>query len=156
MIKLDSNESPFGPSPRAIVAMQAALTNGNRYPDNDASELRNRLAELHGLSPNQILIAAGLTDFLGFLCRTFLKPSLNAVTSQRSFIVYSIVIKAAGAQLIETPMLNHGFDLDAVAGAINNDTRLVFLANPNNPTGTAFDAAALDSFLEKVPENVTT
>jgi len=154
MIKLDSNESPFGPSVKAIGAMQAAVERGNRYPDNDAAELGSRLASMHGLAPDQLLVTAGLTDFLAILCRYALKAGLNAVTSQRSFIVYSIASKAAGGQLIETPMQNHGLDLDAISAAINPDTRLVFLANPNNPTGTAFEAADLDRFLARVPENV--
>jgi len=155
VIKLNSNESPFGPSPKAIAAMQAAVQDGNRYPDNDSSELRARLAEVHGLSPDQVLITAGLTDFLGILCRSLLKPGLNAVTSQRSFIVYAIATKQSGAHLIETPMRHDGFDLDVLANAIDHATGIVFLANPNNPTGTAFDAPALDRFLSVVPENVT-
>src|SRR5207244_8127125 len=88
------------------------------------------------------------------MCRALLRPGLKAMTSQRSFIVYRTATKAAGAQIIEVPTKEHGFDLDAIAAAITPETRLVFLANPNNPTGTLFDAAALDQFLAKVPEDV--
>ena len=91
---------------------------------------------------------------LGLLCQTMLAPGLNAVTSERSFIVYSMAVHATGAQLIETPMRDDGFDLDAILAAINEDTRLVFLANPNNPTGTMLDAAAVDKFIGEVPGHV--
>lgn len=155
MIKLNSNESPFGPSPKAIAAMQAAVAQGNRYPDDNATELRDRLAAVHQVEPEQVLVTAGLTDFIAILCRSLLKPGLNAVTSERSFIAYSISTKATGAQLVETPMINDAFDLQAVAAAVDDNTRIIFLANPNNSTGTVFDVAALDRFLDEVPEQVT-
>lgn len=91
---------------------------------------------------------------LSLLCQTLLAPGLNAVTSERSFIVYGMLVHASGAQLIETPLQNDGFDLDAILDAINEETRIVFLANPNNPTGTLVDAAALDKFLAEVPGHV--
>ena len=90
LIKLDSNENPFGPSPLAVQAMQSATEACNLYPDNEASELRNRLAELHGVSSEQVLITGGSTEFLGMIARAFLSNGLNAVTSQRSFIVYRL------------------------------------------------------------------
>jgi histidinol-phosphate aminotransferase len=153
-IKMASNENPFGPSPKAIRAMQAAVNECNFYPDNDSGKLRQKLAVQHQISPEQVLVAAGLTSLIGIICRRLLKPGLNAVSSQRSFIVYSIATKATGAQLIEVPMKEDGFDLDSIIEAINSDTRVVFLANPNNPTGTVFDAAALDRFLARIPEHV--
>jgi histidinol-phosphate aminotransferase len=151
-LRLANNENPFGPSPKAVRAMQEALTECNFYPDNDASQLRQSLAARHRIPADQILVAAGLSSLLGIICRTLLKPGLNAVSSQLSFIVYSIAAKAAGGRLIEVPTKDDGFDLDAIAEVINPDTRLVLLANPNNPTGTLFDAAVLDRFLDKVPE----
>jgi histidinol-phosphate aminotransferase len=154
-IKMASNENPFGPSPKAVEAMRASVAECNFYPDNDAGELRHKLAEKNQLPPEQALVTAGSTALLGILCRTLLKPGLNAITSQRSFIVYPIATKAAGGRLIEVPMRDDGFDLEAIAAAINSDTRIVFLANPNNPTGTLFDVAALDQFLNQVPEHVT-
>ena len=155
-IKLASNESPFGPSPKAVAAMQAVLGETNFYPDNDASELRQRLADEHGVKPEQIVVTAGSTSLLGIITRTLLAPGLNAVSSARSFIVYPIATKAAGADLIEVPMRDDGFDLDAVLSAINRDTRIVFVANPNNPTGTLLSAEEVTRFLDRVPEDVIT
>jgi histidinol-phosphate aminotransferase len=153
-IKMASNENPYGPSPRAVQAMQAALGECNFYPDNDASELCQRLAERHKMQPEQVVPAAGSTALLGIITRTLLSPGLNAVTSEGSFIIYPIATKAAGGRLIEVPMRNDGFDLDSIASAIDRNTRIVFLANPNNPTGTIFSAGELDRFLQKVPDHV--
>jgi histidinol-phosphate aminotransferase len=153
-IKLASNETPFGPSPRAVQAMKAAVGECNFYPDNEVSELRQKLAERHRVDPEQVVVTAGSTSLLGIIARTLLSPGLNAVTSELSFIVYPIATKAAGGQLIEVPMRDHSFDLDALASAINSDTRIVFIANPNNPTGTLSTPDALERFLARVPEHV--
>lgn len=154
LIKLDSNENPMGPSPHAINAMRSALAGVNGYPDDDCSRLRRALAMHHELPPEQVLVTAGSTALLSILCQTLLAPGLNAVTSERSFIVYRLAVQATGAHLIETPMRDDGFDLEAILNAIDENTRLVFLANPNNPTGTMVDGAALDRFLASVPGNV--
>ncbi len=153
-IKMASNENPFGPSPKAIAAMQAALGEINFYPDNDATELRQRLADLHGVRPENVLPTAGSTALLGIIARTLLAPGLNAITSALSFIVYPIATKAAGGSLIEVPTRNDGFDLDAIAAAINSQTRIIYLANPNNPTGTLASADEIEQFLNKVPDHV--
>jgi histidinol-phosphate aminotransferase len=153
-IKLASNENPFGPSPLALDAMRAALAEGNFYPDDNTGTLREAVAAKHGLQPNQILVTPGSTGLLNLAARTLLTPGLNAVTSKLSFIQYQMVTKATGATLIETPLRNQGFDLDAIVETINADTRIVFIANPNNPTGTLFDAAALDRFFDRVPAHV--
>jgi histidinol-phosphate aminotransferase len=153
-IKLASNENPLGPSPMAVEAIRAAALSANFYPDNDNTELRVRLAELHKLEPEQILVTNGTTAFLDIIARTLLAPGLNAVTSAHSFIVYPIITRAAGGTLIEAPMRGHAFDLDAVAAAINRETRVVFIANPNNPTGTMLDATSMDRFLDRVPDHV--
>ena len=100
IIKLDSNENPFGPSPHAIKAMQAVLARCSEYPDDEASTLRLRLAEYHAVKVEQILLAGGLTEFLGMLARAYLAPGLNAVTSERSFIVYRLATEAAGARIV--------------------------------------------------------
>jgi histidinol-phosphate aminotransferase len=154
LIKLDSNENPFGPSPLAVKAVQAVLTDCSKYPDDDASTLRRKLAEHHGISIQQVLVAGGLTEFLGMLARTFLGPGLNAITSERSFIVYRIATRAADAQLIEVPMRRDGFDLQAIAAAVDQNTRIIFLANPNNPTGTVVRPGEGDHFLSKLPDRV--
>ena len=153
-IKMASNENPFGPSPRALEAIRAAAAEVNLYPDMDAGELRTRLAERHDLQPDQVLLADGSTALLDLLGRVLLAPGLNAVTSERSFIVYPIAARAAGAKLLTVPMKNDAFDLDGIAAAINPETRIIFIANPNNPTGTLIEAAAVDRFLERVPEHV--
>ena len=156
LIKLDSNENPFGPSPLAVEAMQSALAATHLYPDDDCAQLRSKLAAFHSVSPEQVLVTAGSTEMLSLLCHTMLAPGLNAVTSERSFIIYRMLVYATGAQLIQAPMRKHkdAFDLDAILAAINPQTRIVFLANPNNPTGTMVDAAAVERFLAEVPGHV--
>jgi histidinol-phosphate aminotransferase len=156
LIKLDSNENPFGPSARAIDAMRGALATGNSYPDDDCGELRRKLAVHHDLPPEQVLVTAGSTALLSLLCQTLLGPGLNAVTSERSFIVYSLAVQAAGAHLVETPMRSgeDSFDLEAILSAIDANTRLVFLANPNNPTGTMLEAGVVERFLARLPGHV--
>jgi histidinol-phosphate aminotransferase len=154
LVKLDSNENPFGPSPRAMEALRAALASTNFYPEDDCGELRRKLATHHEVSPEQVLVTAGSTALLSLLCQTLLTPGRNAVTSERSFIVYSMAVHATGAELIQTPMREDGFDLSAILDAINEETRIVFLANPNNPTGTMVDATTVDNFLAEVPGHV--
>lgn len=154
MVKLGSNENPFGPSPLAAQAMKAAIKSVHLYPDTDMVTLRERLAERHSISPNQLIVTAGSTNLLDILARTLLAPGLNAVTSERSFIVYPIATRSAGAELREVPMRNDGFDLDAICDAIDSETRLVYIANPNNPTGTLITAREMDRFLDRIPENV--
>ncbi|HKW77254.1 MAG TPA: histidinol-phosphate transaminase [Terriglobales bacterium] len=153
MIKLASNENPWGPSPRAVEAIRVAANEVNFYPDNEASELRQELATRHKLSPENIFLADGSLGLLDILARTLLAPGLNCVTSERSFISYPIVTRAAGGELITTPMRRDSYDLDAIAAAINEQTRVVLLANPNNPTGTMFDADATERFLSRAPEH---
>lgn len=154
MIKLASNENPFGPSPRAIEAIRASAQDVNLYPDNDSTELRQELARRHRLDISQIFLADGSLGLLDIMARTLLGPGLNCVTSARSFISYPLVTHAAGGELITTPLKNDAYDLDAIADAIDENTRIVILANPNNPTGTMFDADATEAFLSKVPEHV--
>jgi len=153
-IKLASNENPFGPSPRAVQAMQAVLADSNFYPDNDAMELRQKLADHHNVQPEQIVPTAGSTALLGIVARTLLAPGLNAITSERSFIVYPIATQAAGGRLIQVPMRHDGFDLEALAAAIDQNTRVIYISNPNNPTGTLVSAEEMDRFLDRVPAHV--
>ncbi len=153
-IKMASNENPFGPSPKAVEAMRAVLSECHFYPDNDAADLRQKLADLHQVSPEQIVPTAGSTELLGIVARTLLSPGLNAITSERSFIVYPIATQAAGGKLIKAPTRNDGFDVEALARAVDDNTRIVFFANPNNPTGTIVGAGELDRFLDRIPEHV--
>ncbi len=154
MVKLASNENPFGPSPRAVEAIRAAAHEVNLYPDNDATELRLALATRHGLAPEQVLLADGSLGILDIVARTLLTPGHSCITSERSFISYTIVTQAAGARLITTQMTDHAYDLDLISAAIDDVTRVIILANPNNPTGTMFDADAFDRFLQRVPDHV--
>jgi histidinol-phosphate aminotransferase len=153
-IKMASNENPFGPSPKAVEAMRAALSETNFYPDNDVSELRRKLAEHHNVTPEQIVPAAGSTALLGIIARTLLSPGLNAITSERSFIIYPIATQAAGGKLIKIPMRDHDFDLNAIAAAVDRNTRLIYLSNPNNPTGTIVEALEIDKLLDRLPDHV--
>jgi histidinol-phosphate aminotransferase len=154
MIKLASNENPFGPSPLALAAIREAAAEVNLYPDNDASELREALAERHQLAAEQIFIADGSLGILDVVARTLLVPGTNCISSERSFISYPVITRSIGARFIEVPMRNDAYDLDAIAAAIDEQTRVVILANPNNPTGTMFDADAVEAFLKRVPESV--
>jgi histidinol-phosphate aminotransferase len=155
-IKMASNENPFGPSSLAREAIHRAACDAHFYPDNDLIELRGALAEVHSLNMNQVMITSGSTSFLDVLARTLLGPGLNAVTSKLSFIVYPLVTRATGARLIEVPQRDHGFDLDAIADAVDVNTRVVYIANPNNPTGTMVEAHAIDRFLDRLPSHVIT
>jgi histidinol-phosphate aminotransferase len=150
-----SNENPFGPSPLAIEAMRQAAAEVHLYPDNDATELKQELAARNNIDTDHILITGGSTQFLDIIGRTLLAPGLNAVTSERSFIVYPISARAAGGELIQVPMRGDTFDLDCIAEAVDENTRVIFIANPNNPTGTMVDPGALDRFVERTPNYVT-
>jgi histidinol-phosphate aminotransferase len=154
MIKMASNENPFGPSPLALAAIREAAAEVNLYPDNDASELREALAARHQLAAEQIFIGDGSLGILDVVARTLLVPGTNCISSERSFISYPVITRSIGARFIDVPMRNDTYDLDAIAAAIDEQTRVVILANPNNPTGTMFDADATEAFLERVPESV--
>ena len=154
MIKLASNENPFGPSPLAMEAMRAAVAEANLYPDNDATELRVALAKSHGLQPEQLFMADGSLGVLDVMARTLLTPGTNCISSEQSFISYPLVTRTMGAQFIQVPMRNAAYDLEAIAAAVNEQTRAVILANPNNPTGTMFDAEATEDFLRHIPGHV--
>jgi len=155
-VKMASNENPFGPSPLAMEAIKTAAQEINFYPDNGVTELTARLAEIHAIEPAQVLVTAGSSALLDIMAWTLLGPGLNAITSKLSFIVYPIVTRATGAQFIEVPTLNDGYDLDRILAAVDVNTRLVYLANPNNPTGTILDANAIDRFLDRLPSHVIT
>lgn len=154
IVKLASNENPLGPSPKAVAAIQAAVTDISRYPDGSGFALKAKLCERFNLAMGQITLGNGSNDLLELVARAWLAPGRNAVFSQYAFAVYPLATLAVGAELRQVPALNYGHDLDAMLAAIDENTRVVFVANPNNPTGTWFDAKALDSFLARVPEDV--
>jgi histidinol-phosphate aminotransferase len=153
-VKLASNENPYGPSPLAIEAIQRAATVTNWYPDADSSELRQALAEKHKVPADHVLVTAGSSSLLYVIGRTLLGPGLNAVTSECSFISYPLVTQAAGGALVRVPLREYGYDLEGILSAIDANTRVVFLANPNNPTGTCLSVDAIDKFIEQVPPHV--
>jgi len=158
IIKLASNENPLGTSPKAITAMRAALDETALYPDGNAFALKRALAAHHGLELASVLVATGSDHILEMVARAFLGAGRSAVISRYGFAVYGIVSQATGAELrfAEALPANHptqpyGHDLDRMAAAITPDTRVVFIANPNNPTGTWVNKPDLTAFLEKVP-----
>ena len=153
-IKMASNENPFGPSPKALEAIRAGLAESNLYPDNDVTELSYNLTRRHWVNPENLVVAAGSTALLELIARALLSPGLNAITSERSFIIYPIATEAAGGKLIQVPMRDNGFDLNAIAAAVDHNTRIVYIANPNNPTGTIVTAGEIEDLLEKLPERV--
>lgn len=159
--ELGSNENALGPSPRAIKAMRAALADIYRYPDSRGASLKTALSTHLGVGVERIALGNGSHELLMMLAQCFADAAHSVVFSQYGFAVYPIATAAAGAQPIRIPALprDHetaplGHDLDAMAAAIRADTRIVYLANPNNPTGTWFDDAALERFLARVPRGV--
>lgn len=154
IIKLASNENPLGPSPKVVAAIQQALPEITRYPDGAGFELKQALCQKFGLQKAQITLGNGSSDILDFICRVFVNPGENIVTSQHAFAIYGIVAKMVGAQCIAVPANNFAHDLNAMAAAINDKTRVVFVTNPNNPTGTWINRTELTQFLDKVPAHV--
>ncbi|HYJ20119.1 MAG TPA: histidinol-phosphate transaminase [Burkholderiales bacterium] len=154
IIKLASNENPLGASPKALAALQAALAETGRYPDGNGFELKAALSRKYGVSQERVVLGNGSNDVLEMAARAFLAPGASAVYSQHAFAVYPLATQATGAAGIEVPARDFGHDLDAMAAAVRDDTRIVFIANPNNPTGTWIAPADLLGFLRKVPSNV--
>jgi histidinol-phosphate aminotransferase len=152
--RLASNENPLGPSPLAVEAARKALTLSNRYPDSGGLNLRQALAQKHAIGIDQIILGAGSTELIDLVARFLLRPADAGVTSYGSFPLYYMAIRAAGARLAEIPLKDYRFDLDAIAQSLDRTTKLVFLANPNNPTGTMFTADDFDAFLARVPDHV--
>lgn len=154
VIKLASNESPLGASPKALAAAQAALSEMARYPDGGGFALKRALAAKLGVSVNQITLGNGSSDILEFAVRAFVAAQDEVIFSQHAFALYPIVTEMVGARGVEVPARQWGHDLAAMHAAIGPRTRLVFIANPNNPTGTWLRSAELKDFLESVPAHV--
>jgi histidinol-phosphate aminotransferase len=154
IVKLASNENPLGVSPKALAAMTGAMAQLALYPDGNGFELKAAIAARLGVDMAGIVLGNGSNDVLELVARAFLAPDMSAVYSQHAFAVYPLVTQATGAGGIETPALDFGHDLAAMRAAIRDDTRVVFIANPNNPTGTLLAVDALYHFLRSVPEQV--
>ncbi|HEX6829660.1 MAG TPA: histidinol-phosphate transaminase, partial [Burkholderiales bacterium] len=154
IVKLASNENPLGTSPRALAAARAALGDIARYPDGNGFELKAAIARHCGVDPGCIVLGNGSNDVLELAARVFLRPGAAAVYSRHAFAVYPLVTQAMGALGIETPARDYGHDPDAMLRAITPVTRIVFIANPNNPTGTLLVPGAVRDFLDAVPREV--
>jgi histidinol-phosphate aminotransferase len=159
IIKLASNENPYGPGPEVQAAMQAALGEIELYPDGSCHALRHALAARFGVAPERLTLGNGSNDLLALLAEAFLTPAASAVYSQYGFAVYPLIVQATGARSIEVPAqppgaaMPLGHDLEAMVAAVRPDTRLVFIANPNNPTGTWVGAAALRRCIASLPDH---
>jgi histidinol-phosphate aminotransferase len=154
VIKLASNENPLGPSRLALAAMKKALTHANLYPDGNAFYLKQKLAAKLEVSPANLILGNGSNEIIEFIGHTLLAPEAEVVVSQYCFAVYPIVTALFGATLVTVPAKNYGHDLDGLLAAITPRTRVVFVANPNNPTGTLVSPEALLRFVQAVPANV--
>ncbi len=154
IIKLASNENPLGTSPLALEAMMIALNEVALYPDGSGFELKAALSMRHAVDPEQIILGNGSNDVLDLAARVFLKPGATAVFSQHAFAVYPLVTQAIGAHGISVPARDYGHDLHAMLDAITPETRIVFIASPNNPTGTVSSEEDLLRFLERTSPDV--
>jgi len=153
-VKLASNENPLGPSPKAMEAARAVLGDSHRYPDGGTLRLREKVAAMHGVSPEEIFVALGSSELIDLASRVLLRQGLEGITSEGSYAPFSIAIRASGAKLVLVPQLRFAFDLQAIAKAITPRTGVIYLANPNNPTGTAFTGDEFREFVESVPDGV--
>jgi histidinol-phosphate aminotransferase len=154
IIKLASNENPRGPSPKVRAAIVSAAADITRYPDGNGFALKTALAARLGVAHEQIVLGNGSNDVLELAAQAFLRPGDAAVYSRHAFAVYPLAVQARGATGIEVPARDYGHDLDAMRAAITPRTRIVFLANPNNPTGTWLSSGAVKAFLAAVPREV--
>lgn len=160
IVKLASNENPLGPSPKVLSAIQAALPDLSLYPDGNGYDLKMVLSAKYGVDYQQITLGNGSNEILELIARTFLSNKLSAVFSQYAFAVYPLVTQAIGAQSLVAPAADgskhpeFGHDLDAMSDTIDVNTRIVFIANPNNPTGTYLSSEQLSSFIQALPNNI--
>ena len=154
IVKLASNENPLGPSPKAIEAMKDAIETAHLYPDGGGFRLRNAIADKFNLSRENIVLGNGSNEIIELIGHAFLKPGDSIVVADHAFVVYKLMATLFGAETIEIPDPNFIHDLDAMAAAIRPDTKEVFIANPNNPTGTLVEEEEIDRFMDQVPEEV--
>ena len=153
-IKLASNENPMGPSPRIFDSIEAVLKETHRYPDGNATRLKSTIGRKFNVKDEQVTIGNGSNDIIEFVARIFLSIVDSAIYSEHAFAVYPLVVRAVGAKGIEVPAKNFSHDLDQMLESIQDNTKLIFIANPNNPTGSFIEYDQLISFLEKVPEKI--
>lgn len=154
IVKLASNENPLGPSPKAVTAMRNAIESSELYPDGGAFHLRNALAGKLGVAPENLIIGNGSNEIIEFFGHAFLKPGDEVVTTQHAFIAYKLIATLFGARTVEVPTPDFHPDLEAVLRAITPETRLIFIANPNNPTGVRISQDQVDNFVSRIPDEV--
>ncbi len=154
IIKLASNENPLGCSERIHDVILQGMRDIARYPDGSGFDLRHALAKFYQLSPEQITLGNGSNDVLEMLVRTFVAPGQSVIVSEYAFAIYALVAQAVGAEVTEVPALDYGHDLEAMIQAVDHRTRMFFIANPNNPTGTSVSHAAIKAVLERIPNHV--
>ena len=154
IIKLASNENPLGPSPKALAAISEEFADLTRYPDGNGFDLKSTLSEKLGVSVSQITLGNGSSDILEFIVKCFVGEGDEVVVSQHAFAIYGLVTQMAGGKTIQVPAKNWGHDLEAMAAAITDKTKIVFVTNPNNPTGTWNTKQQLETFLAVVPSQV--
>jgi histidinol-phosphate aminotransferase len=154
ILKLASNENPLGPSPKALAAMRTALESAHRYPDGGGYYLREALAEKLGVSRDHLILGSGSNEIIEFLGHAFLDRGDDVITSEHAFVAYKLVAAVFGARTIEVPSPDFRHDLDGFIAAITPKTRLIFVANPNNPTGTLAGQDEIDRFVQRVPPHI--
>ena len=154
IIKLASNENPLGPSPKALAAMREALDRSHFYPDGGGYYLREAIAAKFGLARENVILGCGSNEVIEFIGHAFLRPGDEIVTARHAFVVYKLMATLFGAKTVEVDDPNFAHDLDAIAAAVTPRTREIFIANPNNPTGTLVSEAEIDRFMTKVPPHV--
>ncbi len=154
IVKLASNENPLGPSPKIADELNRQIAELARYPDGSAYLLKNKLEAMTGVSPDRITVGNGSNDVLELVGRVFLGEGTESIISEHAFVVYPLVTKSVGAGLKVIPAKNHGQDLEATLAAITDQTRMIFIANPNNPTGTWITEDTLTAFLDQVRDDV--
>ncbi len=153
-VKLASNENPLGPSPKALEALQDAFLEVNRYPDGSGYHLRGALAEFHGLSQGHFILGNGTNEVLEIIAHAFLEPGDEAIISESAFIVFQIVAQLVDARRVLVPLKDYTHDLKAMRERVSPRTKLLFVANPNNPTGTVVGGGPLRELLESLPKSV--
>jgi histidinol-phosphate aminotransferase len=154
IVKLASNENPLGPSPKALAAMREALAQAHRYPDGGGHYLCQALSQKLDLPRDHFILGNGSNEIIEFLGHAFLKSGDAIITSQHAFVAYKLIAAVFGAPVIEAPSPDYHHDLEAMLALITPQTRLIFIANPNNPTGTLLDQNAIDRFMARVPDDV--
>lgn len=153
-LKLASNENPLGPSPRALAVLRERLPELHLYPDGDCFYLKRALAQKLGVQPDRLIFGNGSNEIIELAARTFMRPGDEAVMAEQAFVVYELIVQAVGGKRKTVPLKNFTHDLAAIADAVTPQTRLVFLANPNNPTGTIYRRRDWQAFLERISPDV--